>query len=197
MTRITVLVSGGGTNLQALIDAQREGTLHDGEISMVISSSPKAYALDRARQAGIPGIVVEPGSYPTHSDFDANLKPALDERRTDLVVLAGYISILGPEVLGAYKNRILNVHPSLLPAFSGKGMYGLKVHEAAIERGVKITGATVHLVNEVVDGGQIVLQKSVEVLPDDTPEVLQKRVMRDAEWYILPQAVAMFCRGEL
>jgi len=196
MTRIAVLVSGGGTNLQALIDAQKRGEIPGGEIVLVLSSRRDAYALERAAQAGIATAVV-PRRELSSEEFDRKLCEELTRHQVDLVVLAGFLSVLGPEVLNRYKNRILNVHPSLIPSFCGPGMYGLRVHQAALERGVKVTGATVHLVNEVVDGGRILLQKAVEVLPGDTPETLQRRVMEQAEWMLLPKAVAMFCRGEL
>lgn len=194
MTRIAVLVSGGGTNLQALLDAQKAGKLTGGEIVLVISSTPDAYALERAKQAGVETMVVQRSQVPADF-FDLSLSAALARHEIDLVVLAGFLSVLGPSVLNRYEGRILNVHPSLIPAFCGPGMYGLRVHKAALEAGVKVTGATVHLVNEVVDGGEILLQKAVEVLPGDTPEALQRRVMEEAEWELLPQAVAMFCQG--
>jgi len=197
MTRIAVLVSGGGTNLQALIDAQKENKLGGGELSLVVSSVKDVYALDRAQKAGIKTITIAKKDYSDLSDFDAALKSVLSENKIELVVLAGFLSVLGPAVLKKYKNKIINVHPSLIPAFCGKGFYGLKVHKAVIESGVKITGATVHFVNEVVDGGKIILQKAIDVLPDDTPETLQKRVMEEVEWVILPYAVEMFCKGEI
>ncbi len=196
MTRIAVLVSGGGTNLQALIDAQQRGEIPGGEIVLVISSKGDAYALERAAKGGIATAVI-PRKELAPELFDWMLCAELSRHNIDLVVLAGFLSVLGPSVLNRYENRILNVHPSLIPAFSGPGMYGLRVHRAALDRGVKVTGATVHLVNEVVDGGRILLQKAVEVQPGDTPETLQRRVMEQAEWELLPKAVAMFCRGEL
>ena len=180
---IAVLVSGGGTNLQALLDAQAAGKLPHGQIVLVLSSSPRAYALERAKNAGIPGFSVE------NPDFEGKLNALLEAHQIDLVVLAGFLSILSADFTEKWANRIVNIHPSLIPSFCGAGMYGLKVHEAALQKGVKVTGATVHLVNEIPDGGEILLQKAVEVLPGDTPEVLQKRVMEQAEWVLLPQAV--------
>lgn len=197
MTRIAVLVSGGGTNLQALIDAWKSDNLGGGNLSLVVASRPDVFALERAEKAGIPAVTVERKKYADVSAFDAALSAALTEHKIDLVVLAGFLCVLGPCVLRAFENRIINVHPSLIPSFCGKGFYGLRVHEAALGYGVKVTGATVHFVDQVVDGGRIILQKAVEVLPDDTPESLQQRVMREAEWELLPKAVAMFCRGEI
>lgn len=193
MKRVAVLVSGGGTNLQALIDAKNAGDMQSAKLVAVISSKPGVYALNRAEQAGIPARVVERKAYKHPDDFDEALLDALFYHKADVVVLAGFLSILGERVLSAFRGRIINVHPSLIPAFSGEGFYGLKVHEAALERGVKVTGATVHLVNEIVDGGEILMQKAVEVEPNDTPEALQKRVMQQAEWLLLPQAVEMLC----
>lgn len=192
---IAVLVSGGGTNLQALLDAEKEGRLGGGKIVLVASSRPGVYALERAAGAGVPGEVLP--SRKSGADVDAALLELLERYRIDLVVLAGFLSILGEKVTKAYSNRIINVHPALIPSFCGKGYYGLHVHEAALAYGVKVTGATVHLVNEVVDGGAIILQKAVDILPDDTPESLQKRVMEEAEWKLLPEAVALFCAGRL
>jgi len=189
MLNIAVLVSGGGTNLQALIDAQRGGQIQNGVLKLVASSSDKAYALSRARQADIETLVID------SDDFDRTLCAVLDDHKIGLVVLAGFMRILGKEVIQKYRGRIINIHPALIPSFCGKGMYGLRVHEAALERGVKLTGATVHLVNEIPDGGPILLQQAVEVLESDTPEILQKRVMEEAEWKLLPKAVAMFCNG--
>ena len=187
-SRITVLVSGGGSNLQALIDARARNELGD-EIVKVISSRPEVYALERAAAVGIPtAVVTRKGKTP--KEFDAALLHELAQAQTDLVVMAGFLSVVGSSFLERYVGRIVNIHPSLLPAFGGPGMYGLHVHAAALERGVKLTGATAHLVNHVVDGGEILLQKAVEVLPGDTPETLQRRVMEQAEWVILPQAVA-------
>lgn len=195
MKKIAVLVSGGGTNLQALIDAWKAGELGGGKLSLVVSSVTGAFALERAQKAGIAAITIERKSHKAES-FDTELAKALSENKIDLIVLAGFLSILGPKVLKLYQNKIINVHPALIPSFSGKGYYGLRVHEAALEYGVKVTGATVHFVNEVVDGGKIILQKAVDVLPGDTPETLQQRVMREAEWVILPKAVAMICNGD-
>ena len=196
MLKIAVLVSGGGTNLQALLDAQARGEIRGGEIAAVLSSKEGAYALERAAKAGVEGCVVRRKDYATSEEFDAALLSVLKDHGIELVVLAGFLSVLGPSVIAAYPNRILNIHPSLIPSFCGPGYYGLKVHEEALKRGVKVTGATVHFVNEVCDGGPILLQKAVEVQPGDTPEVLQKRVMVEAEWKLLPQAIAMVCNGE-
>jgi phosphoribosylglycinamide formyltransferase-1 len=197
LIKIAVLVSGGGTNLQALIDAWKNGNLGGGELSLVISSKHEVYALERAKKEGIKSITIERKKYPSPNDFDTAVCHALSENDIDLVVLAGFLSVLGTQVLTAYKNKILNVHPALIPSFCGQGFYGLRVHEAVLEYGVKVTGATVHFVTEVVDGGKIILQKAVDVLVDDTPESLQQRVMREAEWVILPKAVEMFCKGEI
>lgn len=194
MVKIGVLVSGGGTNLQALLDAQKRGEIPDGEIALVIASRKKAYALERARMAGVPALALPRRDYEKTADYDAALLTALQEAGVELVVLAGFLCVLGEKMLRGYEGRIVNVHPSLIPAFCGDGFYGLRVHEAALRRGVKVTGATVHLVNEVTDGGPILLQKAVEVLPNDTPESLQKRVMEQAEWVLLPQAVSMLCQ---
>lgn len=194
MVKIGVLVSGGGTNLQALLDAQKRGEIPDGEITLVIASRKKAYALERARMAGVPALALPRRDYETTADYDAALLTALQEAGVELVVLAGFLCVLGEKMLRGYEGRIVNVHPSLIPAFCGDGFYGLHVHEAALRRGVKVTGATVHLVNEVTDGGPILLQKAVEVLEGDTPESLQKRVMEQAEWVLLPQAVSMLCQ---
>ena len=187
--RIAVLVSGGGTNLQALLDSQKAGILQSGEISLVISNNPKAYALERAERAGVRHLVL------TGADFEDRLEDALREAAIDLIILAGFMRILSADFTARWPNRILNVHPALIPAFCGKGFYGLRVHEAALERGVKVTGATVHFVNEIPDGGEIILQKAVRVLPDDTPEKLQKRVMEEAEWILLPQAAELVSKG--
>jgi phosphoribosylglycinamide formyltransferase-1 len=197
LIRIAVLVSGGGTNLQALIDSWREGRFGEGELSLVISSAAQSFALVRAEKAGIKSITVERKKYENTSDFDAALADVLSENNIDLVVLAGFLSVLGSKVLRLYENKIINVHPSLIPSFCGKGFYGIHVHKAVLECGVKITGATVHMVNDVIDGGKIILQKAVDVQPDDTPESLQKRVMQEAEWVLLPKAVEMFCKGSL
>lgn len=194
MVKIGVLVSGGGTNLQALLDARKRGEIPDGEISLVIASRKKAYALEQARMAGVPALALPRRDYENPADYDAALLTALQEAGVELVVLAGFLCVLGEKMLKGYEGRIVNVHPSLIPAFCGDGFYGLHVHEAALERGVKVTGATVHLVNEVTDGGPILLQKAVEVLESDTPESLQKRVMEQAEWVLLPKAVSMLCQ---
>lgn len=194
MVKIGVLVSGGGTNLQALLDARQRGEIPDGEIGLVIASRKKAYALERARMAGVPALALPRRDYESPADYDAALLTALQEAGVELVVLAGFLCVLGEKMLKGYEGRIVNVHPSLIPAFCGDGFYGLHVHEAALERGVKVTGATVHLVNEVTDGGPILLQKAVEVLESDTPESLQKRVMEQAEWVLLPKAVSMLCQ---
>ena len=195
--RIAVLVSGGGTNLQALFDAQESKKIAGGEIVLVIASNSKAYAIERAKAHNVPAVVVSKKKYPNPEDFDSAMLAALKEYRVDLVVLAGYLSFVGDKVTKEYDHRMLNIHPSLIPSFCGKGFYGLKVHEAALAYGVKVTGATVHFVNGVYDGGQIVLQKAVEILPGDTPEVLQRRVMEEAEWKILPKAIDMIANGEL
>ena len=194
MKRVAVLVSGGGSNLQALIDAKAKGEIPHGDIVLVISSKPDVKALDRAQEAGIPTRVVPPKSYETVLDFNTSVLAYLRKFQIDVVVLAGYLSVLDRLVVQEYKDRIINVHPSLIPSFCGDGFYGLRVHKEVLARGVKVTGATVHLVNEVVDGGPILLQKPVEVLPGDTPESLQKRVMEEAEWILLPQGVEMVCK---
>lgn len=193
MLNIAVLVSGGGTNLQALIDAQAAGTLHSGRLALVVSSKPGAYALERAGKAGIPALVCSKRELGSQKAFEEAIQHALTEHEIHVIVLAGFLSILSEDFTHRWPGRILNVHPSLIPAFCGKGMYGLKVHEAALQRGVKVTGATVHLVNEIPDGGPILLQRAVEVLPEDTPESLQKRVMEQAEWVLLPQAAELLC----
>ena len=191
--RIAVLVSGGGTNLEALLSAQEAGRIPHGEIVLVLSSAAGAYALKRAENHGVPGFAV-PRKGCTQEEFEAGLMEKLTAYRADMIVLAGFLSILSPEFVGRWPDRILNVHPALIPSFCGKGMYGLKVHEAALAKGVKVTGATVHLVNEIPDGGRILLQRAVEVLPGDTPEVLQRRVMEQAEWALLPQAAELIAR---
>ena len=186
---VAVLVSGGGTNLQAIIDAASAGIIRSAELRVVISDREGAYALTRSQNAGIEAVALPKKRFRTHEEFEKELERQLDLRRIELIVLAGFTSILGKDFTDKYAERIINVHPSLIPSFCGKGYYGLKVHEAALARGVKVTGATVHFVNEIPDGGRIIDQKAVEVQPDDTPETLQKRVMRLAEWIILPQAV--------
>ena len=197
MVRIAVLVSGGGTNLQALIDAQGRGEIPDGEIAAVISSSPNAFALERAKKAGIPGYVIDRKAFASNQAMTVALTQQLKELDIGLVVLAGFLYILTPELIDAYPNAILNVHPALIPSFCGEGFYGLHVHEAALAYGVKVTGATVHFVSEDCDGGPIVLQQAVPIEEGDTPEMLQRRVMEQAEWNILPRAVALFCAGKL
>ena len=187
--RIAVLVSGGGTNLQALLDAQKIGILQSGEIVLVVSHNPKAYALTRAEKAGVRQLVL------TGDDFEARLEKVLRDAEIDLIILAGFMRILSEDFTARWPKRILNVHPALIPAFCGKGFYGLRVHEAALARGVKVTGATVHFVNEIPDGGEIILQKAVAVQPGDTPEVLQRRVMEEAEWILLPQAAELVSKG--
>jgi len=186
-TRIAVFVSGGGTNLQALIDAG----LQHGEIVLVVASSDTAYALERAKKAGIPAVAVPRKQCADAAEFEARIEAALAEYNIELIILAGFLSILSPEFTARHEKRILNVHPSLIPSFCGKGCYGLKVHELALARGVKVTGATVHFVNEIPDGGEILLQKAVAIEPGDTPQILQRRVMEQAEWILLPQAADM------
>ena len=193
MINIAVLVSGGGTNLQALIDAQGK-VLQHGKIKLVISSKPDVYALQRAKQAGIDHCVIAKRDYTTQEEFSNALLQQLQSYQIDMIVLAGYLSILDETIIRAYPNRIINIHPSLIPSFCGKGYYGLKVHEAALTYGVKVTGATVHIVNEIPDGGKILLQKAVDILPFDTPETLQQRVMEEAEWILLPQATEMIAK---
>ena len=193
MINIAVLVSGGGTNLQALIDAQGK-VLQHGKIKLVISSKPDVYALQRAEQAGIEHCVIAKRDYETQEEFSNAILQQLQSYQIDMIVLAGYLSILDETIIRAYPNRIINIHPSLIPSFCGKGYYGLKVHEAALAYGVKVTGATVHIVNEIPDGGKIQLQKAVDILPFDTPETLQQRVMEEAEWILLPQATEMIAK---
>ena len=188
MTNIAVMVSGGGTNLQALIDAQKAGKIRHGTIKLVIASNDRAYALERAEKAGIDSVVIRHKDYPVQEEFDQKIVDTLHAYDIDMVVLAGYLSILGPTMIRAYEDRIINIHPSLIPSFCGKGFYGLKVHEEALKRGVKVTGATVHMVNEIPDGGRILKQKAVEVMEGDTPETLQRRFMEQAEWILLPMA---------
>lgn len=189
--KIAVLVSGGGTNLQALLDTQAAGKLPHGEIALVISSSKTAYALERAAKAGVPAYAVSRKELGSQADFEAGISRLLESHQIDLIVLAGFLSILSSDFTARWPRRILNIHPALIPSFCGKGMYGLKVHEAALAKGVKVTGATVHFVNEIPDGGEILLQKAVDVLPGDTPERLQRRVMEQAEWLLLPQAAEL------
>ncbi len=193
MINIAVLVSGGGTNLQALIDAQGK-VLQHGKIKLVISSKPDVYALQRAKQAGIDHCVIAKRDYVTQEEFSNAILQQLQSYQIDMIVLAVYLSILDETIIRAYPNRIINIHPSLIPSFCGKGYYGLKVHEAALAYGVKVTGATVHIVNEIPDGGKILLQKAVDILPFDTPETLQQRVMEEAEWILLPQATEMIAK---
>lgn len=188
LTRIGVLVSGGGTNLQALIDAQKEGIITSGEISLVISNNPDAYALERATNSGIKTAVVNKKECASQAEFEQKLIDVLTENKIDLIILAGFMCILSESFTSRYPKRIINVHPSLIPSFCGKGFYGLRVHEAALSYGVKVTGATVHFVNEIPDGGEIILQKAVDIMEGDTPETLQRRVMENAEWKILPRA---------
>lgn len=197
MVKIAVLVSGGGTNLQALIDRQQAGELGCGQISLVISSRAGVYALERAEKAGIESMVISRKECGSAENFDKKLVSELKSHGIELVVLAGFLSILGKEVIDAYPNRIINIHPSLIPSFCGTGYYGLKVHEAALERGVKVVGATVHFVDEGTDTGPIILQKAVEVHNGDTPEVLQRRVMEQAEWKILPHAIDLIANGKV
>lgn len=185
--KIAVFVSGGGTNLQALIDSEKAGALASGEICLVLSNNPGAYALERAKQAGIPTAVVTKADR-TQTEFEEDITGVLRENGIELIILAGFMCILSPDFTKRYDKRIINVHPSLIPSFCGKGFYGLRVHRAALEKGVKVTGATVHFVNEIPDGGEIIAQKAVEVLPGDTPETLQRRVMEQAEWILLPRA---------
>ena len=189
--RIAVFVSGGGTNLQALLDAQKAGSIPHGEIVLVIASNPGAYALERAKLASVDGHTVSRKELGTQEAFEAGIEALLKEYDIDLIILAGFLSILSETFTARWPRRILNIHPSLIPSFCGQGMYGLKVHEAALAKGVKVTGATVHFVNEIPDGGEILLQKAVEILPGDTAEVLQRRVMEQAEWLLLPQAAEM------
>lgn len=194
---IAVLVSGGGTNLQALIDAENSGIIKSGTIKLVISNKDGAYALERAKKAGIDTYTVLKKDFDGQQGFESEFVRILDENRIDIIVLAGFMSILSENFTSYYRNRILNVHPSLIPSFCGEGFYGLHVHEAVLKKGVKVTGATVHIVNEIPDGGPIVMQRAVEVLDGDTPEILQKRVMEQAEWKILPESVELMCAGKV
>lgn len=189
--KIAVFVSGGGTNLQALIDASQKGIIKSGKIELVVSSNPNAYAIERAKNANIPSVVITKKECGSQEAFEQKIKDTLRENGIDLIVLAGFMTILSENFTKDYPERIINVHPSLIPSFCGKGFYGLRVHEAALEYGVKVTGATVHFVNEIPDGGRIILQKSVAIKKDDTPEILQRRVMEQAEWKILPRAVEL------
>ena len=193
--RVVVMVSGGGTNLQALIDAAERGEMPSGEIVLVLASNETAYALTRAAENGIPSAVVKRKDFPSQLAYEEKMKEILRENGVEMIVLAGFMSILSENFTSAYPKRIINVHPALIPSFCGKGYYGLHVHEAALEYGVKITGATVHYVNEIPDGGEILLQKAVEVLEGDTPEILQRRVMEQAEWILLPKAAELVAKG--
>ena len=195
--KLAVLVSGGGTNLQAIIDAIRDGSLTGTEISVVISNNKNAGAIGRAERAGIPAEVICPKDFDDRTAFNAALKSSIDEKKVDLIVLAGCLLTIPPELISAYPNRIINIHPALIPSFSGKGCYGLKVHEAALARGVKVSGATVHFVNADLDAGPIILQKAVEVQEGDTPEVLQRRIMEEAEWKIMPKAIGLIAAGKV
>lgn len=197
MKNIVVLVSGGGTNLQALIDAEKSGIIKNGKITCVISSNPEAYALKRAELNGIETAVIRRRDFERFDDYDRALTGLIKSKNADLVVLAGFMTILGHEVISAFENRIINIHPALIPSFCGEGFYGLHVHEAALKKGVKVSGATAHFVNEICDGGPIIIQKAVEVKYGDTPEVLQKRIMEEAEWKILPEAVSLFCQDKI
>ena len=193
MLKIAVLVSGGGTNLQAILEAEARGEIPHGKVSLVVASKPGVYALERAANFGVPSAVVRRKDYEDGAAYDKAMVELLKANDIGLVVLAGFMTVLGPDFIAAYPNRILNVHPALIPSFCGPGMYGLRPHEACLVRGCKVTGATVHFVNEVCDGGPILLQKAVEVKPGDTPEILQKRVMEQVEWKLLPRAIAMVC----
>ena len=195
--RVVVLVSGGGTNLQAIIDRVKDGSITNTEIAGVISNNKNAYALIRAEKSGIPAKCISPKDYESREIFNEKLLEAVRAYEPDLVVLAGFLVVIPPAMIAEYRNRMINIHPSLIPSFCGKGFYGLHVHEAALEKGVKLTGATVHFVTEECDGGPIILQKAVPVLNGDTPEILQKRVMQECEWKILPEAVSLFCQGRI
>lgn len=197
MKNIVVLVSGGGTNLQALIDAQNRGEIKNGKITCVISSNPNAYALTRAQNNNISTEVIRRKDFAEFDEYDNALTELLKSKNADVVVLAGFMTILGSKVISAFENKIINIHPSLIPSFCGEGYYGLHVHEAALKKGVKVTGATAHFVNEVCDGGPIIIQKAVDIQNGDTPEILQKRVMEQAEWKILPKAVSLFCEDKI
>lgn len=191
--KIAVLVSGGGTNLQALIDAQASGIIHSGEIALVVSNASGAYALERAKKAGIPGVTLLKKQLGGQAAFEAALQKTLEEYGIDVIVLAGFMTILSGDFTAKWPKRILNIHPALIPSFCGEGFYGLRVHQAALDYGVKVTGATVHYVNHIPDGGEIIAQKAVDILPGDTPEILQRRVMEQAEWILLPQATELVC----
>ena len=197
MLNIAVFVSGGGTNLQALIDAQDRGEIKNGKITFVLASNEGAYALERAKKAGIESTVVSRKAYGSKVEYDRAVLDALEGRNIDLIVLAGFLSILGEDLINEYKNRIINIHPSLIPLFCGDGFYGKRVHTAVLNSGVKVTGATAHFVNEITDGGAIILQKAVPVEQGDNEDILQYRVMRQAEWEILPKAVSLFCEGRI
>ena len=197
MLKIAVLVSGGGTNLQAIIDKIAEGVITNTEIAVVISNNKNAYALERAKQAGIEAVCVSPKDYENREQFNQEFLKTLDSYQVDLVVLAGFLVVIPPAMIQKYENRIINIHPSLIPSFCGTGYYGLKVHEGALARGVKVTGATVHFVDEGTDTGPIILQKAVEVQNGDTPEILQRRVMEQAEWEILPRAIHLIANGKV
>jgi len=197
MLRVGVMVSGGGTNLQAILDAIDSGAITNASVEVVISNNPGAYALERAKNHGIKAVCLSPKSFESREAFNQAFLETVDEYNLDLIVLAGFLVTIPAAMIAKYRNRIINVHPSLIPSFCGVGYYGLKVHEAALKRGVKVTGATVHFVDEGVDSGPIILQKAVEVQPGDTPEVLQRRVMEQAEWVILPRAIDMIANGEI
>ncbi len=197
MLNVAVLVSGGGTNLQALIDAEKRGEIVNGKITCVISSKPGVYALERAEKNGIPTVVIARSDYKDIASYTAAVTKELQDRKADLVVYAGFMTILDSQIVKAFPGKMMNVHPALIPSFCGKGFYGLHVHEAVLESGVKLTGATVHFVTEECDGGPIIMQKAVPVLKGDTPEVLQKRVMQECEWKILPESVSLFCQGRI
>lgn len=197
MLKIAVLVSGGGTNLQAIIDSIADGRITDTKIEAVISNNPKAYALERAKKAGIEALCISPKSFESRADFNAALLEAVNERQVDLIVLAGFMVVVPEAMIRTYRNRIINIHPSLIPSFCGTGYYGLHVHEAALKRGVKISGATVHFVDEGTDTGPIIMQKAVEVLGDDTPKVLQRRIMEQAEWQIMPRVINLIAHDKV
>ena len=197
MKNIAVLVSGGGTNLQALIDAQNKGEIINGKIACVISSRDNVYALQRAKMANIPAEVVSRKSFASAEQFDKALLDCIKRYNADIIVMAGFLCIVGQNIIKEYPNKIINIHPSLIPSFCGNGFYGLKVHKAALDYGVKVSGATVHFVNEITDGGAIILQKAVEIMEGDTPEILQKRIMEQAEWKLLPKAVSLVCQDKV